>query len=93
MKDSYSTKSLSTGATIACAGLAGGVAGILGNPTEVVLVRMCADGAKASGRRFSYQNALSGLVRIARDEGVKTFGKGLVPNIARSVLMSEFTWS
>lgn len=35
MKQSYGVKSLSTTSTIACAGLAGGLAGILGNPTEV----------------------------------------------------------
>ncbi|KAM5356670.1 hypothetical protein ACJ41O_003316 [Fusarium nematophilum] len=79
---------LSVAQNIACAGVAGGVAGLVGNPAEVVLVRMCADGAKAPAQQFGYSNALDALVRVFRDEGVGAFYKGLTPNIARSVLMS-----
>lgn len=50
---------------------------------------MCADGAKVPAQRFSYSNALDGIIRIAREEGVVAFSKGLGPNIARSVLMSQ----
>ncbi|KAH8821250.1 mitochondrial dicarboxylate transporter [Xylogone sp. PMI_703] len=81
-------KKLTTGATITCAGVAGGIAGLIGNPTEVVLVRMCADGVKPVGQRYAYRNAVYGLVRIAREEGLATFAKGLGPNVFRSVLMN-----
>jgi dicarboxylate transporter 10 len=37
---------LSSTSTVACAGIAGGVAGMLGNPIEAVLVRMYIDGVK-----------------------------------------------
>ena len=90
LKRTSSTQNLSTSSTIACAGVAGGIAGLIGNPTEVVLVRMCADGAKAPEKRFKYGNAVTGLLRIARDEGVGAFGKGLTPNVARSILMSGY---
>ncbi|CAM1502622.1 Fc.00g073980.m01.CDS01 [Cosmosporella sp. VM-42] len=73
---------------IACAGIAGGIAGVVGNPAEVVLVRMCADGAKAPLERFGYSNAVDGLVRVSRQEGVRTFGKGISANMARSILMN-----
>lgn len=56
---------------------------------QVVLVRMCADGVKAPGQRYRYSNAVSGLVRIGREEGIGAFTKGLGPNIVRSILMSE----
>lgn len=79
---------LSTTQTVACAGVAGGLAGLIGNPTEIVLVRMCADGAKPSSQRFRYRNALEGLMRVGREEGLRAFFKGLTPNIIRSVLMS-----
>ncbi|KAF6825161.1 putative mitochondrial dicarboxylate transporter [Colletotrichum plurivorum] len=82
------TQKLSTGLTIACAGLAGGMAGLVGNPAEVVLVRMCADGAKSVGERFAYSNALEGLYRIGREEGISTFGRGISANVVRSVLMN-----
>lgn len=74
---------------IACAGVSGGVAGLIGNPTEVVLVRMCADGAKSQADRFNYSNAVSGLIKVCRDEGLGAFSKGLGPNVVRSVLMSK----
>lgn len=64
---------------------------MIGNPTEVVLVRMCADGVKSQGQRYLYRNAVQGMVRIGNEEGWRTFTKGLGPNVVRSVLMSEFT--
>jgi hypothetical protein len=54
-------------------------------------VRMCADGVKASSHRYLYPNAISGIIRIGRDEGLGAFTKGLGPNVVRSVLMSEFS--
>ncbi|KAK3936856.1 mitochondrial dicarboxylate transporter [Diplogelasinospora grovesii] len=82
-----STKPTTT-STIVCAGVAGGLAGMIGNPAEVVLVRMCADGAKPPAEQFRYPNALVGLIRIWRDEGVMVFGRGLSANVVRSVLMN-----
>jgi dicarboxylate transporter 10 len=50
---------------------------------------MCADGVKEPGQRYRYPNAIRGLIRIGREEGIKTFTKGLGPNVVRSILMSE----
>ncbi|SPO04783.1 probable dicarboxylate carrier protein [Cephalotrichum gorgonifer] len=80
-RDYTGQSTLSTPWTMACAGTAGGLAGLLGNPTEIVLVRMCADGAKPVAERFAYPNALVGLWRVGRDEGVAAFGRGLSANI------------
>ncbi|PSN74300.1 mitochondrial carrier [Corynespora cassiicola Philippines] len=79
---------LSPALTIASAGLAGGIAGMVGNPAEVVLVRMCADGAKPVAERFGYRNALDALIRIGKEDGIATYFRGLGPNIVRSVLMN-----
>ncbi|KAH7375497.1 mitochondrial dicarboxylate transporter [Plectosphaerella cucumerina] len=87
-KEFNRTDALSTSWTIACAGAAGGLAGLVGNPTEVVLVRMCADGAKPAAERFNYSNALEGLYRVGRDEGISAFGRGLTANVTRSILMN-----
>ena len=81
---------LSLGSNVACAAVAGGVAGLVGNPTEVVLVRMCADGARPQAQRFAYTNALKGLSRTIREEGLDAFSRGISANVARSVLMSMF---
>lgn len=82
---------LSLGSNVACAAVAGGIAGLVGNPTEVVLVRMCADGARPPAQRFAYTNALTGLSRTIREEGLNAFSRGISTNVARSVLMSMFT--
>ncbi len=62
---------------------------MIGNPAEVVLVRMCADGAKPAAERFLYPNALVGFYRIGREEGLRVFGRGMSANVVRSVLMSK----
>lgn len=83
-----SKASLSPALNVASAGLAGGVAGLVGNPAEVVLVRMCADGAKPLSERFGYRNPIDALIRIGREDGVGAYFRGLGPNIVRSVLMN-----
>jgi dicarboxylate transporter 10 len=52
---------------------------------------MCADGAKAPASRFGYNHAFDALIRIGREEGVRTFTRGLGPNVVRSVIMSEYS--
>ncbi|ENH66881.1 Mitochondrial dicarboxylate transporter [Fusarium oxysporum f. sp. cubense race 1] len=84
----YTGKKLSVAQNIACAGVAGGVAGLVGNPAEVVLVRMCADGAKAPAQQFGYAHAFDALARVYSEEGMGAFWKGIAPNIARSALMN-----
>uniref|UniRef100_A0A0D2XKK7 Mitochondrial 2-oxoglutarate/malate carrier protein n=1 Tax=Fusarium oxysporum (strain Fo5176) TaxID=660025 RepID=A0A0D2XKK7_FUSOF len=83
-------KKLSVAQNIACAGVAGGVAGLVGNPAEVVLVRMCADGAKAPAQQFGYAHAFDALARVYSEEGMRAFWKGIAPNIARSALMNRY---
>lgn len=55
---------------------------------QVALVRMCADGAKPQAQRFGYNHAFDAILRIGREEGLRTFTRGLGPNIVRSVIMS-----
>jgi dicarboxylate transporter 10 len=81
-------KKLSSTMEIGCAASSGGIAGMIGNPTEVALVRMCADGAKASSQRFGYRHCFDAIVRIGREEGIRTFSRGLGPNVVRSILMN-----
>lgn len=49
---------------------------------------MCADGARPPSARQHYPDALRGLARIARDEGLSAFGRGLGATVVRSVLMN-----
>lgn len=71
-----------------CAGTAGAVAGVTGNPAELVLVRTCGDLNKAPAQRFAYGNCLNGLLRITREEGIGRLFLGLTPNVTRSIVMN-----
>lgn len=87
-RDRSGVQKLSSMTEIVLAGAAGGLAGMIGNPTEVALVRMCADGAKAPAQQFGYKNCFDAIIRIGREEGLQTFARGLTPNIVRSVIMN-----
>ncbi|CAD0099390.1 unnamed protein product, partial [Aureobasidium mustum] len=91
VKQRTGTTKLTAGWEVVCSGVAGGAAGLVGNPTEVVLVRMCADGAKTAAERYNYGNSIRALYRIAKEEGMSTFSRGLTPNIVRSVIMTYST--
>ena len=79
--------------------IAGVFAGLVGAPAgelarlplltpELVMVRMCADGIKPLEQRVHYRNALHGLQRIIRDEGVSRVFRGAEATVLRSVIMN-----
>lgn len=71
-----------------CASAAGAAGGLAGNPADILLVRMTSDVNKKPADRYGYQNAISGLVRMTRDEGLRSLFRGLGPNTVRAVLMN-----
>ncbi|KAG7562972.1 hypothetical protein FFLO_01530 [Filobasidium floriforme] len=73
---------------IGASAAAGGMAGLLGVPAEVVLIRMASDRAKPIGERFMYRNCFQGLYRIVKDEGVLALYRGWQPNTVRAILMN-----
>lgn len=62
---------------------AGGIAGIVGNPFELIMVRMQAD-----KKKYGYRNSLQAFFKMTRDEGPKSWFRGVVPNGIRSILMN-----
>ncbi|TKY89711.1 hypothetical protein EX895_001496 [Sporisorium graminicola] len=85
---SRSGKAPTTGELALCSGTAGAVAGVVGNPAEIVLVRMCSDLNLPKDARYGYRNCVDGLVRIVKDDGAATLFRGLSPNVFRSVVMN-----
>ncbi|KAI9712756.1 MAG: Mitochondrial dicarboxylate transporter [Bogoriella megaspora] len=90
LKDLFTTsvRSPSLPTLIAMASTSGLLGGIAGNPADVLNVRMQHDAALPPSERRNYKNAVEGLGRMAREEGVKTLWKGVWPNSARAVLMT-----
>ncbi|KAL1938752.1 hypothetical protein VTO73DRAFT_11355 [Trametes versicolor] len=68
--------------------MAGGIAGVVGNPGEIIMVRMQGDFAKPPEKRLNYRNCLDGLYRMVRDEGVSSLARGVGPNVFRAILMN-----
>jgi len=68
--------------------MAGGIAGLVGNPGEIIMVRLQADMAKPVDKRLNYKNCFDGLFRMVREEGLSSLGRGVGPNVIRAILMN-----
>lgn len=69
--------------------LAGGAASAIANPTDVVKVRLQADGRRvATGERPRYEGTAHAIRRIVREEGAGAFYKGLGPNVQRACVVN-----
>lgn len=64
---------------------AGALAALVGNPTEVALIRMQADGMKEPAQRQNYSSAFNALRRISQQEGLLALWKGSAPTIIRAM--------
>ena len=73
----------------ACGATAGGVASVLGVPSEVSLVRMQADASivdKAKAR--NYKHIGDALTRIWKEEGMTGYTQGMAPTLVRGMVVS-----
>ncbi len=64
---------------------------LVGNPTDVVRVRMATGGApssEAKGSSKPYRSTLHAFGRIARDEGFSAFYSGVVPSVVRAAVIN-----
>ncbi|KAJ7744284.1 mitochondrial carrier domain-containing protein [Mycena maculata] len=68
--------------------MAGGIAGFVGNPGEIVMVRLQGDFAKPPEKRFNYKNCFDALFRMVREEGPSSLARGVGPNVFRAILMN-----
>jgi dicarboxylate transporter 10 len=64
------------------------IGGAIGNPADVLNVRMQNDLSLPPEQRRNYKHALDGLIRLVREEGFKSLSRGLVANTSRGVLMT-----
>ncbi|KAJ2431318.1 Mitochondrial dicarboxylate transporter, partial [Coemansia sp. RSA 2531] len=76
-----------TGGEITLATLLSGAAGgIVGNPAEILNVRMQNDQSLPPYMRRNYKSAVHGLVAMVRDEGMRSLAIGLAPSLVRATL-------
>eukprot|EP00088_Acartia_fossae_P027123 TRINITY_DN27884_c0_g1_i8.p1 TRINITY_DN27884_c0_g1~~TRINITY_DN27884_c0_g1_i8.p1 ORF type:complete len:297 (+),score=23.51 TRINITY_DN27884_c0_g1_i8:21-911(+) len=79
---------ISFGQKLLTASFAGAAGNLVGNPWDMVMVRMQNDVKLPMDKRRNYKNVFDGLVRVMREEGVRMLFSGLYWNTARSVMMT-----
>jgi len=67
---------------------AGAFGSIIGNPSEVALIRMTSDNRLPLDERRNYKNVVNALVRIVREEGVVTLWRGCTPTMIRAMILN-----
>lgn len=73
---------------MALAGFAGACGGVAGSPADLINVRMQNDMKLPAAERRNYKNAIDGLIRMSREEGVQKLFNGCTMATARAVLMT-----
>ncbi|KAI8309414.1 hypothetical protein K4K61_001686 [Colletotrichum sp. SAR11_59] len=73
---------------VAMASASGFVGGISGNAADVLNVRMQQDAALPAAERRNYNHALEGMLRMAREEGILSWFRGVLPNSMRAAAMT-----
>ncbi|KAJ7553431.1 hypothetical protein O6H91_06G097500 [Diphasiastrum complanatum] len=68
--------------------LAGGIGAIVGNPADVAMVRMQADGRLPTHQRRNYAGVGDALVRMIRQEGATTLWTGCGPTVQRAMVVT-----
>jgi dicarboxylate transporter 10 len=68
--------------------VSGALGGLVGNPSDVVNIRMQNDSTLPKEQRRNYRNAFDGIYRIIKEESTLSLFRGLTPNLIRGVLMT-----
>jgi solute carrier family 25 oxoglutarate transporter 11 len=71
-----------------CALGAGGIAAVLGNPADLALIRMQADGMLPVAERRGYSNVFSAFSLIVKSEGVGGLFAGAGPTATRAMALN-----
>lgn len=68
--------------------LAGAVSATVSNPTDVVLIRMQADGHWPPQQRRQYRHVFHGLHHVIKTEGLSRLWRGCFPTVLRATLVT-----
>ncbi|XP_062100237.1 mitochondrial uncoupling protein 5-like [Humulus lupulus] len=68
--------------------IAGAIGAAVGNPADVAMVRMQADGRLPMAQRRNYRSVVDALTRMSRQEGVRSLWRGSSMTINRAMLVT-----
>lgn len=67
---------------------AGFVGSLVGNPADLILVRMQADKRLPPAQRRNYTSTFNAFTTIVKDEGVLGLWRGATPTVVRAVVLN-----
>jgi len=73
---------------ITIAALSGFAGGVVGNIGDILNVRMQRDATLPVMKRRNYKHAFVGMVRMAREEGMRSWFRGVLPTSTRAAFMT-----
>ena len=73
---------------IAAGLIAGGVGAAVGNPADLAMVRMQADGRLPLAERRNYRSVGDAIARMTRDEGVRSLWRGSALTVNRAMIVT-----
>ncbi|KAK0603493.1 hypothetical protein LWI29_005545 [Acer saccharum] len=82
------TRNISLARKIAAGLIAGGIGAAVGNPADVAMVRMQADGRLPPAQRRNYKSVVDAITRMAKQEGVTSLWRGSSLTVNRAMLVT-----
>ncbi|KAL6983146.1 Mitochondrial uncoupling protein 5 [Sarracenia purpurea var. burkii] len=73
---------------IAAGLIAGGIGAAIGNPADVAMVRMQADGRLPASQRRNYNGVVDAITRMSRQEGVTSLWRGSSLTVNRAMIVT-----
>jgi solute carrier family 25 oxoglutarate transporter 11 len=71
-----------------CAGTAGFIGSLIGNPADLALVRIQADSRLPIEQRRNYTNVFNAFSRIINEEGFAALWRGATPTVIRATVLN-----
>ena len=68
--------------------VAGGIGAAVGNPADVAMVRMQADGRLPPAQRRNYKSVLDAITRMSKQEGITSLWRGSSLTVNRAMLVT-----
>lgn len=87
-KHKNNDKEISLGQKSVSSFFAGGIAALVANPADLILIRIQADGTLPENQRRNYRNVFDGFMRIKKEEGVLSLWRGAFPTIQRACIIN-----
>ncbi|KAJ9128662.1 hypothetical protein P3X46_034630 [Hevea brasiliensis] len=82
------TKTMPLASKIAAGLIAGGIGAAVGNPADVAMVRMQADGRLPPAQRRNYKSVIDAITRMAKQEGITSLWRGSSLTVNRAMLVT-----